>query len=291
MATNYLMSILVPIRNAGHYLDKKMFELKKIASNDNRVEILISLNNSTDGTTEKFLEYWQETHYNIKYWIQDIEISGGKQIEFLTKKSTGNWVMLSAVDDELILENLTRLLNSLEATVEKYSFLATWEYDSEVHGKERISIGLSEKINSRLQNLIRNLRVSHGVFYSIYRREIISEFNSKYGFDYIGCDWLFNIYLTLYGPLISIDNFHIIFSVNGLSRQKNTFRIQDSSYMSLVFPYWKLSKNIVTLVSFERNITTNLILLLFSIKLLWFNVKRHINKLVHYAKSTFTINE
>ena len=60
---NYLLSIIVPIRNESAYIEKLIDSFAKI--NDSRVELLISDNHSDDASSDDFIK-WNEMENQMR---------------------------------------------------------------------------------------------------------------------------------------------------------------------------------------------------------------------------------
>lgn len=274
-----LLTILLPIRNGGEFLSTKFNYLRNIAEEYSQIEVVISVNVSQDHTREWIMNNLNSIPNNFQVWFQQNELSGGEQLHFLSLKAASDWVMFTAIDDFLTFKSLKEVLKVIHNSIEDVGYAGSWNYSEDIHGSDDINIKLDGELDDRIGALIQNIRVSHGIFYSLYRTKILHEYISHFGFDFIGSDWLFNIFLLSQIKIYQTKNIHITFTIDGLSRQRNTFRLIDNAFVSRIFPYWKLSKNILALNYIIRKKTIKKKLNRFAISLLIANLNRHIKRM------------
>ena len=271
---NTLLSVLVPIYNGETYVENKIKSLISNFGDIDQIEVLISINLSKDETEIKFRNYEHTLPTNFKFWKQNRLIDGLEHFKLLLDNAKGEWVYFTAVDDISVLKfDIVKILKCLK---DEINVFGTWNYDDATHGKEFVSIDLSGNAEKRIKNLTKQIRVSHGIFYSIVRKNIWIDFFKDFKLDIIGMDWLFNIYLVSQGKCKYISNFTTQFAVNGLSRNPKAFEMQDSSSISRIFPYFKLVSQLLAINCKNNIFKIKAILIVFSLSLIKGNIHRKI---------------
>lgn len=269
-----LLSVLVPIYNGERYLENKIESLIRNFGGIAKIEVLISINLSKDETEIKFRKYEDTLPSNFKFWKQNRLIDGLEHFKFLLDNARGEWVYFTAVDDISILN--FDIVKILECSKDAYNVFGQWNYDDAIHGNEFVSINLSGSTETRIKNVIKQIRVSHGIFYSIVRKNIWLDFFNNFRLNIIGMDWLFNIYLVSQGKCRYMPDFITQFAVNGLSRNPNAFEMQDNSRISRMIPYFNLIKQLFAIKFKNKRIKVKVRLLVFSFNLIKGNFHRKI---------------
>ena len=106
-----IVSIGMPVRNGIEYIAVAISSILK--QTEKNIEIIISDNNSTDGTSE-YLKKIVKKDKRIRYYNQKIEIKAFDNFKFVLSKAKGNFFMWAAHDDTRSLNYIESLKNALE---------------------------------------------------------------------------------------------------------------------------------------------------------------------------------
>ena len=103
MSNKPLLSICIPTYNRSSYLEKTLDSIINQNGFDNRVEIIISDNCSTDDTRDLCLKYSEKFH-NIKYFCNDSNIADRN---FALALSRGTGILRKLINDTLLFNGFT----------------------------------------------------------------------------------------------------------------------------------------------------------------------------------------
>lgn len=278
------LSILVPVKNENVSLHEKIKELSLQTQDIQGVEVIFSINgpnlqshltlNEPENLPSYFFFNFQETKLSVL-----------EQWKFLFEKSSGRYILYSAIDDSLNGNFTKEALELIENNRNLVGVVPLWTFDTPNHGEQPISVDLmSENAEERLLQLISVLRVSHGLFYGLTQREKWKDFLDRLQEPIIGWDWLFNIMLVNSGPVLQLRSGKILFRTSGESRARKAFRNQDKEWVSRLLPYWKLQKEICY---FAKKLTKERkrIFRRLRIRLIVGNLHRHFWNLVKYVSN------
>jgi len=266
------VSVLVPIKDGQQFIARKISELDKISYSN--LEIIISINKSSDQSVEMARELCLSLE-DCKLFIQESSLEIAKHFSFLVRKATGSLVVFSAVDDSMSPDFLEEAVELFQKNPEAVAVSALAYYEKNSHGTEAIYFNLMGNRRERLQEFRKKARVSHALFYSLTLKTILMEFSERYPREFIGRDWIFNLELLMQGKVCHTSKAFILFGEAGLSRQKDTFRLQANKKRAKIFPYRNLIANILRLAIKEAGELT-LPLMIFAIALFKGNMNRAI---------------
>lgn len=103
MSNKPLLSICIPTYNRSSYLEKTLDSIINQNGFDNRVEIIISDNCSTDDTRDLCLKYSEKFH-NIKYFCNDSNLADRN---FALALSRGTGILRKLINDTLLFNGFT----------------------------------------------------------------------------------------------------------------------------------------------------------------------------------------
>ena len=270
----YEVSIVVPIYNGEEYIAAKLESLKGIEGVYH--EVIIALNKSTD-KSEELIDRYSRNIQNLCVIKHSSYMEVGKNFQSGVKAARGHFIFVSAVDDicdKQFYPEAVKILNEKE-TVCAVSPMS--RFDDISHGNKPIGFELLGDTEERVRNLFHNIRVSHGIFYSLIRRDVATALYRDFSQDYsfIGGDWLFNLKLALEGEVFRAKSSECIFGVKGVSREKNYLSSIGTTSFKKIFPYSKLVSNIIKL-SMRQRLSVKVLLFKISLGLLWGNLHRYI---------------
>ena len=270
----YEVSIVVPIYNGEEYIAAKLESLKGIDGVN--YEVIIALNKSTD-KSEELIDRYSRNIQNLCVIKHSSYMEGGKNFQSGVKAARGHFIFVSAVDDicdKEFYREAVKILNEKE-TVSAVSPMS--RFDDISHGNKPIGFELLGDTEERVRNLFHNIRVSHGIFYSLIRRNVATnlyqDFSKEYSF--IGGDWLFDLKLALEGEVLREKSSECVFGVKGVSREKNYLSPVGTRHFKTIFPYSNLVAKIIKLTRGQR-LSVKVLLFKISLGLLWGNLHRYI---------------
>jgi len=134
---NIKLSVAIPTYNGARYireaLDSIIYQLDDI---DEKIEIVISDNESTDQTPEIIKEYQEKYPEIISYYRNDQNLGPDKNIDLAVRRSKGEYVWLFSDDDVLKFPVLKKVLNVLNAYSDlSWIFVNYARYDNNLLSK------------------------------------------------------------------------------------------------------------------------------------------------------------
>ena len=172
------LSILIPVYNEVNYIEKCILEVKKYCINKFDFEIIISDNNSTDGT-KSILESLVDT--NIKVLYQKTNLGKGSNLRNCFKHVTGDVIIIQDADLEYSPENYSDLLQPIFNKRADVVYGNRFARSKPFHVYSLIHL-LANRIVTYITNILFN-RSFHDVLtgYKVFKSEIIKNhiFNSN----------------------------------------------------------------------------------------------------------------
>lgn len=270
----YEVSIVVPIYNGEEYIAAKLESLKGIEGVNH--EVIIALNKSTD-KSEELIDRHSRNIQNLCVIKHSSYMEGGKNFQSGVKAARGHFIFVSAVDDICDKKFYREAVNILNEKDTVCAVSPMSRFDDISHGNKPIGFELLGDTEERVRNLFHNIRVSHGIFYSLIRRNVATDlyrdFSKEYSF--IGGDWLFDLKLALEGEVLRARSSECVFGVKGASRERNHLSPVGTSYFKTIFPYSNLVAKIIKLTRGQR-LSVRVLLFKISLGLLWGNLHRYI---------------
>ena len=270
----YEVSIVVPIYNGEEYIAAKLESLKGIEGVN--YEVIIALNKSTD-KSEELIDLYSRNIQNLNVIKHPSTVEVGKNFQSGVQAAQGDYIFVSAVDDICDKQFYPEAVKILNKNYNVCAVSPLSRFGDNSHGNTSIGFELLGNPDERIRSLFQNIRVSHGIFYSLIRRNVAYALYRDFSKDYsfIGGDWLFDLKLALEGEVVRVKSSECFFGVKGVSRKDNHLSPVGTGYFRTIFPYSNLVVNIMK-VSKGKNLSTRVILFKISIRLLLANLHRYI---------------
>lgn len=277
------VSIGMPIYNAGRYLRESLDSL--ISQSFIDFEIIISDNASTDNTRDICLEYSEKDH-RIRYIRQTVNTGPWPNFKYVLDQSQADYFMWAAHDDVKSADFIELNYNFL--LINQDYVASTCPNRFEARNRD-ISFSMNEESDfKRYVKFFDYCWFSHGIFYSLIRRNILTEcVLMEESNDFFGIDWGVDIFLASKGKINLTDEGYSFFHDGGLSRLPNSHKVVRKSYMELIIPYYKLCAYIISLTSYLSLIKLAriiLILLKLNVKVIYGRIKSQVKFLFIYLK-------
>jgi glycosyltransferase involved in cell wall biosynthesis len=275
---NYELSIVVPIFNAEHYIRAKFDSL--VGIDDIDYEIIFAVNRGTD-RSEQLVNALAERRQNIKIVSQQEFVSAGQNFQAGVKEASGRFIYVSAVDDICDKEFYKEAIAIFEKNETASAVAPKSLFRTRPNKWELIEFELLGSQENRIRSLIKNIRISHGVFYSMTRKEVAHNLYSTFNedFDFIAGDWFIELKLALKGEVFRTKS-RCSFGMSGMSRSRNALWKEGDSILKKCFPYRHLVLKILVL-STQQNTKVKLLLWGFCLKLIRANLHRLIFHIIN----------
>jgi glycosyltransferase involved in cell wall biosynthesis len=272
------VSIVVPIYNGAEHLKSKIESLIDLGEVNH--EIIFSLNLSSDNS-EELLDCYGYLLPNAKVIKQTSLISLGENFYRGVAASRGKYIYVSAVDDLCSKNFYKDAVDHLNENINTIAFTPITKYSDNLHGGD-VNFELSGKQKERIATLMHNVRVSHGIFYSMIRRKTALKLYEDFLLEsnFVASDWLFDIKLALEGEVRRSTKSNCVFGVKGLSRKSSSVYSGEKQFVYRLFPYFKLARKIVRL-SIRQRVEIKVTLIKIAIKLLLGNLHRFLFQILN----------
>ena len=256
-----LVSVGMPIYNSG---EKLVAAIESIINQSYlNLEIIISDNHSSDNTPH-ICESYSNKNSKIKFYRQKENIGAYENFQFVLNKASGKYFMWAADDDirshDFIYQNLMELekSQSFVASTSPNRFLS--------ENSDIVDFDLDLDLDSRILRLLDNIWASHGVFYSLLRRDVAVNFD--FSKTFIGFDWAFNLHLLSCGRIKRVKQGFLYLGSDGGSKQSNSWIKMANSNVQKYIPLFDFTISACKIVKMKKTKS----LLVFYFKLLRLNL-------------------
>lgn len=216
-----LVSIGIPVYNSESTLTATIESA--IAQDYRNLEILISDNASNDKSIEICKEY-QKRDSRIRFYEQSKNIGALENFTFLLRQASGEYFKWLASDDVISKNSISCSVINLQENLKNVACSAPHLFDHESKAsKKAISFQLEGSEFSRIHYFFRSPGRSHGLFYSLIKRDVLATY-PLLSVDFFAWDWCLILYLLSKGPIGSAQNTFLITGSNGLSSTKAIFK-------------------------------------------------------------------
>lgn len=266
------LSIVVPVYNGEQYIHSKLESLLEIE--DINYELIFAINKSSDNSQE-LLETLCKEKPNTTLIIHHTFVSGGRNFKVGVQAAKGKNIFVSAVDDICDKKFYKEALDILGKNPLACAIAPKTQFESDSKGSNQITFELRGSVKERLRTLTQNIRVSHGIYYSLIRREVALNLYEDYENDFmiVGGDWLFNLKLAMAGEVLRTKA-KCIYGGKGLSKSSNALWKPTDTWLKKVLPYKDLIMKILILCRRQEN-SVKVLLWKFSLGLAKGNIHRH----------------
>ncbi len=180
---NYLLTILIPTYNRGHYLRQllRLFKESGVLAEDHRIQLVIANNCSKDSTLQVVAEY-SDVFPNFKLLNYTEHVSSAEENVFRSfKNCDGEYTWILGDDDVPFFENLETVVRELETNV--HDFL---QHNIAVVGRKGkiTSEAVLRMHNEKWTGDVRDLALHNGCWYvmagmsnQILRTSLVRDFD------------------------------------------------------------------------------------------------------------------
>jgi len=236
MSLSPLVSIGIPVYNGEKTIDTC---IKSVLNQTYRnIEIIISDNCSSDSTAAICRDF-ANLDSRITLVVQEENIGPVSNFDFVLSRSTGTYFMWLAADDFKSQDFIEVNLDFLQKNHEYVASTCPNRFEApaiENHDWEMLSLEDDQKF--RIINFLRNANRSHGLFYSLFRADVLKKY-PWFGVNFLAWDWLLLFYFSLNWKFHRSSNGSLVLGANGQSTQANALEM---SGVTGIKKLWPLSK-------------------------------------------------
>ena len=240
------VSIGMPVYNGASYLRAALDSILSQSFAD--FELIISDNASVDNTGCICLEYARMDN-RIRYIRQESNIGAFKNFQFVLRESVGKYFMWAAVDDLRTpdyIKNNVSLLDSFPLCA--FSSSTNCFEDEAFDSGKKESFELTGNLFDRLSGFIDICWHSHACFYSLIRREALSEVLSIQQ-NYLAFDWSCIVILLKQGEFRRVSQGVLTLGRSGESMQPNFMKSMRALPIETILPLYRFSTHLIGIIN------------------------------------------
>ncbi|HOZ52500.1 MAG TPA: glycosyltransferase family 2 protein [Chitinophagaceae bacterium] len=224
---NKLVTVGVPTYNRPDQLTNCLNKL--IEQTYPYLEILVSDNHSTNYDAIALLEGFVRKDSRIRFIIQDQNIGGENNFNYLFNQAQGEYFIWLSDDDYFENDYIEKCVEFLSLNKDYISCAGSSIYIAQ-NKKMFEEHGFSLDSNSGLLRVFNYFYKvgKNGIFYGVFKREALEK--SPLG-NYIGSDWSLVANLAMKGKIKTLQTVHMFRSLEGGSTNRNSMTRR-----------WKLNK-------------------------------------------------
>lgn len=241
-----MVSIGVPVFNGEKTLALMLDSLLSQTLTD--FEIIISDNASTDKTADIAKDYLRRDQ-RIRYLRQNENIGPERNFKYVFDQARGRFFMWSASDDIRSTNFLFENVKFLEKHIDYVASTSPNCFEGQdQNGVAFVRFELSGSEDDRTKEFFRYCWVSHGIFNSVIRTEVLHNCEAM-GQSFLGADWAIDLYLASKGKIHRTESELMILGANGISKSQNAWKLYRASFINWFLPFHKLSVYTIRLTS------------------------------------------
>lgn len=248
-----LLSIGMPVYNGEKDLRRVIDSILLQSFTD--FELIISDNNSSDQTPEICKEYALMDN-RIKYIRQTTNIGHEANFTFVFDQAQAEYFSWAAADDIRTEGFFEKNIKFLEANPD-YSFSCSPNcfIGQENHPERFKTFSINGSLYERLYSFLDFGIISHGCFYSVFKREKLTDHTIAVNSSYFGFDWAVNIHLLFKGKFGRTKDEKLILGL-GVSTEPDFLITTGDNLMENIFPFSEFSKKFITKVRRNHELTS-----------------------------------
>jgi len=263
---NPKVTIGIPAYNGAKTIEKSINSL--LAQTFKNFELIIS-DDASDDETGSICQRYALKDSRILYVRQAQNIGEYSNLEFLLSKAKGKYFMCLANDDWLSPEFVEVNVSALDSNLKFVASTSPNCHEGDENDTNKyIDFNLEGTTKQRFANFLQNAWISHGIFSSLIRTEVIKNYKN-FNFSYAGADWSFNLFLCSKGEINRTKKGLIVFGRFGISMSKNHWKDFRNKPIEFFIPLYEFTKYALVLM---KNLKYNEWLHVF-VKLLKVNIQ------------------
>lgn len=233
-----LITIGVPVYNSERTLGETIESV--LSQSYSNFELLISDNASKDKSLE-IAKFYQKLDPRITVYEQTQNIGALNNFTFLLQNANSDYFRWLAADDKMSTNSLLEGMSYLKEHPEGIACALPHFFDHEIDSyRKPITFFLEGNQRSRLYSFFKNPGRSHGVFYSLFRRDAVLKFPFL-DTDFFAWDWCLILYLLSLGPIGCAHTSFLVSGSHGMSSTNLIYKRYGLVRFKRVLPYFRFT--------------------------------------------------
>jgi len=270
MSLSPLVSIGIPVYNGEKTINSCITSV--LNQTYGNIEIIISDNCSSDSTAAICRDF-ANLDSRITFVVQDENIGPVANFDFVLSRSTGTYFMWLAADDFKSQDFIEVNLKFLQKNLEYVASTCPNRFEAPAVGNQDWEmLSLEDDQKFRIINFLRNANRSHGLFYSLFRADLLKKY-PWFGVNFLAWDWLLLFHFALNWKFHRTSIGSLVLGTEGQSTKANALEM---SGVTGIKQLWPLSKfTILALITLLRICPKNFFIAFPHILHLNFSMYRH----------------
>lgn len=244
MSNPGLVSIGIPVHNSQNTIWKCIDSAVK--QDYLNIEIIISDNSSTDETSN-ICRQFALIDSRIKYFRQEQNIGAVANFHFVLEKANGEFFRWLAADDLITNDSISESLILLKGNLDFVACASPTLFDYEISRNiEAITFDLMGCQVSRIRNFFKKPGRSHGLYYSLVRRDVLDNY-PFFKRDFFAFDWCLILFLLSQGPIATGKSSLLTLGSNGASSKSSIYSDYGLVGIRRLFPFTELIRHLIKL--------------------------------------------
>jgi len=233
------VSIGMPVYNGENTIRNSLESLLSQSFVD--FELIISDNASSDSTKTICLDYAARDS-RIRYIRQQKNLGAYENFKYVLDEARGDYFMWAACDDVRSFDFVEVNVKFLESNLDYVASASPNRMEEQdQRNSALVTFSLEGTVEERISSFFKNAWVSHGIFYSLIRTNVLRGCDVLSAQQFLGTDWAINLYLASCGKVGRVKKGLTVFGARGLSRGPNAWSAFRTHPIGWVFPFYKLS--------------------------------------------------
>ncbi len=246
------LSIGMPVYNSEDIIHDAIKSILNQTFTD--FELIISDNHSTDGTAA-ICEGYAQADSRIKLFRQQVNMGGEANFKFVFDQANGVYFSWAASDDVRTDGFFEKNIDFLQENPD-YSFSCSPNcFVGEENDPEKFkTFSINGSTYERLHSFLDFGMMSHGCFYSVFRREMLTDHTIAINPSYLAFDWAVNIHLLSKGKFGRIKDEKLILGF-GVSSKPDFLINWGDNWIESCFPFSRFSKKFIITIRQNHELT------------------------------------
>jgi len=229
--TDKLLTVGLPVKNAEDTIRQVIESL--LAQTYSNFRLIISDNNSSDATAE-ICEGFAKLDERIQFHSQPFDLGAYANFRYVYDQAKTDFFIWVASDD-------VRTENHFESTMallvnHPHAAVAGSDNTHTDGSKTNVVFEIVGSKEERVEQFLKNANKSNGVFYGMFRRNALSDYNFP-AYPFLGWDWMLILELLKCGDFIRSHASHLELGTRGESQGVQRWSQWRSSPIHWVVPF------------------------------------------------------
>ena len=270
-----MVSIGLPVFNGANSVSTAIEGI--LAQTHENFELIISDNCSTDETSQICKSYAARDK-RIRYICQSLNIGATMNFRYVLEQAHGKYFFWAPCDDSRSPDFIEVNVAFLEANPDYYASTSKardegGKFNPSWMGDRCLD---QEKVEDRILTYFKGWH-RNAIFYSIYRREAMTNHPLLYHPEFLGQDWAMVMHSAQLGRFQRLEQGELVLGKGGVSKGIRHLRSTRKRRIEYFFPHWELSMYLKE-ISKDFSLRAQLILLM---RALILNIRANLMRLIN----------